>query len=134
MRALSDCMSPTHPLRPCMDIIESKIPAELLDQMRRMQAPDSPHADVPSEKALVRLHKQLLKALQHHRRVDTQWGLLVSTILCLEDKHRSAVSVERLYQHSNPPNRPAFINRFYTPRIEWYWECVVRCYLLRGVG
>ena len=59
MRALGGSIGLGHPLRPHMDVIESKVPAELLDRVRRHPPPDSPHADVPSEKALVRLHKQV---------------------------------------------------------------------------
>lgn len=59
MRALGGSIGPGHPLRSHMDVIESKIPTELLDRIRRQAPPDSPHADVPSEKALVRLHKQV---------------------------------------------------------------------------
>lgn len=59
MRALGGSIGPGHPLRPHMDVIESKVPTELLDRVRRHPPPDSPHADVPSEKALVRLHKQV---------------------------------------------------------------------------
>lgn len=59
MRALGGSIGPGHPLRPHMDVIESKVPTELLDRVRRHPPPDLPHADVPSEKALVRLHKQV---------------------------------------------------------------------------
>lgn len=117
MRALSNRMSPTHPLRGYMDLIENKVPVELLDQMRHLQVPDSPHIDVPSEKALSRLNKGLIKGLQHYNRVDTQWNLLVSNISKLEDLHRSSVSVDKLYHHSIPPKRPEIIRKIYTPRI-----------------
>ena len=59
MQALSGSININHRLRPYMDIIEGKVPSELLDRIRRFNPPDSPHADVPSEKALVRLHKQV---------------------------------------------------------------------------
>lgn len=59
MRALGGSIGLGHPLRAHMDVIENKVPSELLDRVRQHPTPDSPHADVPSEKALVRLHKQV---------------------------------------------------------------------------
>ncbi|XP_064088689.1 LMBR1 domain-containing protein 2 homolog [Macrobrachium nipponense] len=134
MQALGGSIGLGHPLRTHMDIIESKVPTELLDKARRHLAPDSPHADVPSEKALVRLHKQLIKALQNHRRVETQWGLLVSKIVDLEDTHRNSVSHEKSFKPSTPPHRHYIMSYIYTPTIEWLWRCRVRGYLLRALA
>ncbi|XP_071548396.1 LMBR1 domain-containing protein 2 homolog [Panulirus ornatus] len=134
MRALGGSIGPGHPLRSHMDVIESKIPTELLDRIRRQAPPDSPHADVPSEKALVRLHKQLIKALQNQRRVETQWSLLVEKVVALEDTHRNAVSHDTSFKHSTPPRRHYILSYIYTPTIEWLWRCRVRGYLLRALA
>lgn len=134
MRALGGAIGMNHALRPHMDTIESKVTTELLDRVRRQQTPDSPHVDVPSEKALVRLHKQLIKALQNHRRVETQWDLLVAKVIELEDTHRNAVSHDYSFKHSTPVNRHHIISMLYTPKIEWLWRCRVRGWLLRGVA
>ncbi|XP_050699310.1 LMBR1 domain-containing protein 2 homolog [Eriocheir sinensis] len=134
MRALGGSIGPGHPLRPHMDVIESKVPTELLDRVRRHPPPDSPHADVPSEKALVRLHKQLLKALQSQRRVETQWGLLVEKVVSLEDTHRNSLSHDSTFKHSTPPHRHHLLSYIYTPTIEWVWRCRVRGYLLRAMA
>ena len=81
MKALSNCMGSNHPLRAYMDRIEAKVPSELLDQVRNVHVPDSPpHADVPSEKALIRLHKNVsvLKPLwlscKHRYNTYRRWG------------------------------------------------------------
>ncbi|XP_053651456.1 LMBR1 domain-containing protein 2 homolog isoform X2 [Cherax quadricarinatus] len=134
MRALGGSIGPGHPLRSHMDVIENKIPTELLDRICRQAPLDSPHADVPSEKALVRLHKQLIKALQNQRRVETQWGLLVEKIVTLEDTHRNAISHDTSFKHSTPPRRHYIITYIYTPTIEWLWRCRVRGYLLRALA
>ncbi|XP_042228373.1 LMBR1 domain-containing protein 2 homolog isoform X2 [Homarus americanus] len=134
MRALGGSIDPGHPLHSHMDVIESKIPTELLDRIRRQPPPDSPHADVPSEKALVRLHKQLIKALQNQRRVETQWGLLVEKIVNLEDTHRNSISHDTSFKHSTPPRRHYILSYIYTPTIEWIWRCFVRGYLLRALA
>ncbi|XP_037799375.1 LMBR1 domain-containing protein 2 homolog [Penaeus monodon] len=134
MRALGGSIGLGHPLRSHMDVIENKVPSELLDRVRQHPTPDSPHADVPSEKALVRLHKQLIKALQNQRRVETQWGLLVENIAYLEDTHRNAVSHDTSFKHSTPPRRHYLISYVYTPTVEWLWRCRIRGYLLRSVA
>lgn len=92
MRALGGSLGPGHPLRPHMDVIESKVPVELLDRVRRHPPPDSPHADVPSEKALVRLHKQVSgqhtvlykcsKTLFFNHIVSTLNGLPLNAVEC----------------------------------------------------
>lgn len=43
-----------------METILQKIPAELKDRMNRRQLPDDTPIDTPSEKSLIRLHKQVL--------------------------------------------------------------------------
>ncbi|KAK3882291.1 hypothetical protein Pcinc_013321 [Petrolisthes cinctipes] len=134
MRALGGSLGPGHPLRPHMDVIESKVPVELLDRVRRHPPPDSPHADVPSEKALVRLHKQLLKALQCQRRVETQWGILVEGVVALEDTHRNAASHDTTFKHSTPLHRHPVLAYIYTPTLEWVWRCRVRGWLLRALA
>ena len=131
MQALDGSININHRLRPYMDIIQNKVPSELLDRVRRLNTPDSPHVDVPSEKALVRLHKQLIKALQHHRRVETQWTLLVDRVISLEDTHRNSVSHDTHFKHSFPINRHHILMFIYNPTVEWLWRCRIRGYLLR---
>lgn len=48
-----------HPLYPYVDTIMRKVPVELQDRMNRRQLPDDTPTDAPSEKALIRLHKQV---------------------------------------------------------------------------
>ena len=59
VQSVGSSIGSNHPLRSQLDTVESRVPTELLDRMRRGPNSDGPHADVPSEKALVRLHKQV---------------------------------------------------------------------------
>ena len=59
VQSVGNSIGTNHPLRSHLDTVESRVPTELLDRMRRVAQHDTPHADVPSEKALVRLHKQV---------------------------------------------------------------------------
>ena len=134
LQSIGSSIGNNHPLRQHLDTVESRVPSELLDRLRRSAPPDAPHADVPSEKALVRLHKQLLKALQHHNRVETQWSLMVEKVIYLEDAQRNSCSHDSHFKHSTPRERNQLVNLLYTPSVEWFWVCRVRGWLLRSMS
>ncbi|KAF2367984.1 LMBR1-like membrane protein [Trinorchestia longiramus] len=134
LQSVGSSIGSNHPLRHHLDTVESRVPTELLDRMRRAAPPDAPHADVPSEKALVRLHKQLLKALQHHNRVETQWALMVDKVIYLEDAQRNSCSHDTHFKHSTPRERSYWLSLIYTPTVEWLWVCRIRGWLLRGLA
>ncbi|KOX74486.1 LMBR1 domain-containing protein 2 [Melipona quadrifasciata] len=52
-------IGPGHPFHCNLETIFQKIPAELKDRMNRRQLPDDTPTDTPSEKALIRLHRQI---------------------------------------------------------------------------
>lgn len=59
LQAVSLAIRPGNILHHHMDTILLKIPAELKDRMNRRQLPDDTPTDMPSEKTLIRLHKQV---------------------------------------------------------------------------
>lgn len=59
LQAVSLVIRSGHPLYQHLETILQKVPAELQDRMSRRQLPDDTPTDVPSEKALVKLHKQV---------------------------------------------------------------------------
>lgn len=48
-----------HPLYYHLETILQKVPAELKDRMGRRQLPEDTPTDIPSEKTLIKLHKQV---------------------------------------------------------------------------
>lgn len=48
-----------HPLYQHLETILQKVPAELKDRMSRRQLPDDTPTDIPAEKTLIKLHKQV---------------------------------------------------------------------------
>lgn len=52
-------IGPGHPFHCNLETIFQKIPAELKDRMNRRQLPDDTPTDTPSEKSLIRLHRQV---------------------------------------------------------------------------
>jgi hypothetical protein len=60
---------------------------------------------------------QLLKALQHHNRVETQWALMVERVIFLEDAQRNSCSHDTHFKHSTPRDRAQWVNFVYTPTL-----------------
>lgn len=50
-----------HPLYQNFETILQKVPVELRDRMNRRHLPEDTPTDPPNERALVRLHKQVIK-------------------------------------------------------------------------
>lgn len=59
LQAVSLAVHPGHPLHLNLETILQKVPTELRDRMSRRQLPEDTPTDLPSEKALIRLHKQV---------------------------------------------------------------------------
>ncbi|XP_050499692.1 LMBR1 domain-containing protein 2 homolog [Diabrotica virgifera virgifera] len=128
LQAVSLAVRPGHPFYPYLETILIKVPAELQDRMKRRQLPDDTPTDVPSEKALIRLHKQTIKALQVLQRTETQWNLMVEKIFELEDTLKNQISRERVFKRTFEKRHSWFGRYIYTSKIEWYWKCLLYCY------
>lgn len=59
LQAASAAINPGHPFHVNLETIFHKVPVELKDRMNRRQLPEDTPLDVPSEKALIRLHRQV---------------------------------------------------------------------------
>lgn len=120
-------------LRPCMDTIIRKVPTELMEKASR-SAGQSITSDVPSEKALVRLHKQVIKSLQTLQRTEALWNVQVAKVLHLEDVDRNIQSMDHRFKTEFPKQRTRFGRAIYSPTMEWYWECLVKPPFLRTLA
>lgn len=84
---------------------------------------------VPSEKSLIRLHRQVIKALQVLQRTEALWSVHVEKILFLEDVEMNFLS--------SPPFRHELSTKsryFGHPTMLWYWECVIKSPFLKALG
>ncbi|XP_075220777.1 LMBR1 domain-containing protein 2 homolog [Lycorma delicatula] len=134
VQSVACCIRPGDALYGHLETIMHKIPLDLRQGMKRRQRTNEDMMDPPTLKVLVRLHKQLIKALQTYRRCETQWELLVERVIFLEDVTRNQMSRDHRFKPTFPPARPAWVNAIYTPAVEWYWHCVIKGYLLRTVA
>uniref|UniRef100_A0A8V0YKC9 LMBR1 domain containing 2 n=1 Tax=Gallus gallus TaxID=9031 RepID=A0A8V0YKC9_CHICK len=87
----------------------------------------------PSEKSLVKLHKQVIYSVQRHRRTQVQWQILLEQAFYLEDVAKNETSATRQFVHTFQSQEPEnkIIQYFYTPTVEWYWECLLRPWFYR---
>lgn len=128
-------ISPSDPLRKNVETISDKLPTEWREHMKRktVNANQMNSSDL-DEKALVRLHRQVIRALQRQHRTDTQWRNLVDKIIDLEDVHRNVGSHERYFKRSFEIARNKWTACFFHPTIEWYWKCLFRRYLCQALA
>lgn len=112
-----------HPLRKCVDTILKKCPTEYQEKMGRNMDDyedfDEKHNTYPSEKSLVKLHKQVIYSVQRHRRTQVQWQILLEQAFYLEDVAKNETSATHQFVHTfqspDPENR--FTQHFYSPTV-----------------
>jgi hypothetical protein len=121
LQSLNVLVPSHHDLRPCVEEILRKVPSELLEKARRTVRNDSggSSSSVPSEKSLIRLHRQVIKSLQILQRTEALWNVQVEKILYLED-------VEMNYLSSPPFRHELSSKKSCPPTFQWYYECVVK--------
>uniref|UniRef100_A0A7M4FDJ7 LMBR1 domain containing 2 n=1 Tax=Crocodylus porosus TaxID=8502 RepID=A0A7M4FDJ7_CROPO len=137
VRKVNESIKYNHPLRKCIDTILKKCPTEYQERMGRNMDDyedfEEKQNSYPSEKSLVKLHKQVIYSVQRHRRTQVQWQILLEQAFYLEDVAKNETSATRQFVHTfqsqEPENR--IVQYFYTPTVEWYWECLLRPWFCR---
>ena len=88
--------------------------------------------------AMIRLHKKIIKAVHYHRQVTCRWNHLITEVIDWEDIARNHLenqgALASCIFKSTLPKERSLIHTFYTPKVEWYWKCVVRIWLYRIAG
>nr|XP_056704153.1 G-protein coupled receptor-associated protein LMBRD2 isoform X3 [Euleptes europaea] len=132
IRKVNESIKYNHPLRKCVDTILKKCPTEYQERMGRNMDDyedfeERPNT-YPTEKSLVKLHKQVIYSVQRHRRTQVQWRILLEQAFYLEDVAKNETSSTRQFVHTFQPQEPEskVTQYFYTPTVEWYWECLLR--------
>ncbi|KAG5835146.1 hypothetical protein ANANG_G00269050 [Anguilla anguilla] len=137
VRKISEAIKYNHPLRKYIDTILRKCPIEYQEKMGRNMDDyedfDDKQNTYPSEKSLVKLHKQVIYAVQRHNRTRVQWQILLEQAFHLEDVAKNETSSSRQFVHSFAPAEPPgwFARYIYTSTVEWYWECLLRQWFYR---
>lgn len=126
LQSLNIIIPSHHQSRPFVDEILRKVPTELMEKAKRSVRSGDGGSGVPSEKALIRLHRQVIKSLQVLQRTEALWSVQVEKILFLEDVEMNFLSSPPFRQELSTNSR-----QFCHPTLLWYWECVVKSPFLK---
>lgn len=135
-----------HPLRHYLNQIVDKCPPDWKrrsNAFRRQVAASNSEYETDLSKiqdhdmqSMIRLHKKVIKAVHHHRQINCRWNNLIKEVIEWEDvikNQREGLDEARSFKSSLPKER-SIIHSFYTPKVEWYWKCLIRVWLMRIVG
>lgn len=127
-----------------IDIVLTKCPDEWRENLiNRTQVTDRSRGGrdtTLNEKALVRLHKNVIRAAQASHRTQVQWDVLIRKAVDFEDVAKNEINPARTFKRTIPRKLPATTTfdvlreALYTPKVEWYWKCVVRSPLCKCLG
>ncbi|KAM6474233.1 G-protein coupled receptor-associated protein LMBRD2 [Liasis olivaceus] len=132
VRKVNESIKYNHPLRKCVDTILKKCPSEYQERMGRNMDDyedfEERSNSYPTEKSLVKLHKQVIYSVQRHRRTQVQWQILLEQAFYLEDvaKNESSAAHQFVHTFQSQESENKIIQYLYTPTLEWYWECLLR--------
>lgn len=127
LQSLNIIIPTHHPTRPFVEEILKKVPTELMEKAKRSIRAGDGGAGIPSEKALIRLHRQVIKSLQVLQRTEALWNVQVEKILYLEDVEMNFLSSPPFRHDLSLKTTPVVC----TPKIRWYWECVIKSPFLK---
>lgn len=95
-------------------------------------------AQIHDIQSLIRLHRKVIRAVHHHRQINCRWNHLIKEVVEWEDVAKNQTESEgtlsnRAFSSSLPRER-TLIHSIYTPKIEWYWKCLVRVWVFKLIG
>jgi len=133
------------PMKPYLDIIIDKSPPEwrqqILNRFEQSGFRNTGYSGTAyNEKSLTRMHKSIIKAMQMHHRTQCQWNILINQAIEWEDVAKNEISTSRIYRstinsrNSLSPLASIVRDSIYTPKVEWYWKCLVRGTFYRILG
>ncbi|XP_066145281.1 LMBR1 domain-containing protein 2 homolog [Euwallacea fornicatus] len=134
LHAISMGIRPGHYLYDPLETILQKVPVELREKINRRQISEEGRHDSPTEKSLIRLHRQTIKSLQVLQRTETQWNVLLGKIFECEDTLKNQISRDRRFKTTFQKETSWFTEYFYTPVVEWYWKCLISPWCWRFIA
>lgn len=88
--------------------------------------------------SMIRLHKKVISAVHYHRQVTCRWNHLIKEVIEWEDVVRNQAEnsgpyLTRSFKATLPKER-SIIHLLYTPRVEWFWKCLIKVWLFQIIG
>lgn len=137
-----------HPLRRYLNQIVDKCPPDWKrrsNAFRRQAAASNSTYDSDPTKArnydinsMIQLHKRVISAVHYHRQITCRWSHMIKDVIEWEDVARNQMesqvsSSSRIFKSTLPKER-SLIYSIYNTKMEWYWKCLIRVWILRIVG
>lgn len=136
------------PLRYYLTQIVDKCPPDWKrrsNAFRRQAAASNSLADSSQAKiknydieSMIKLHKKVISAVHYHRQVTCRWNHLIKEVIEWEDVVRNQAENHgplstRSFKSTLPKERST-IHLIYTPKVEWFWKCLVKVWLFQILG
>ncbi|XP_059608169.1 LMBR1 domain-containing protein 2 homolog [Phlebotomus argentipes] len=119
-----------HELRVYVNIINRKVPVELMERYKRKDVEQNISSVLPSEKSLSRLHRQVIKSLQVFQRTQALWNIQIEKVLHYEAILKNLHSSERCFRSEFGNSH----SRFQNAKAAWYWYCLLRPPLMKALA
>ncbi|XP_055342802.1 LOW QUALITY PROTEIN: G-protein coupled receptor-associated protein LMBRD2-like [Paramacrobiotus metropolitanus] len=139
IRKASDRLDTKHSLRKFLDLIISKCPEDFRQKLANPTrasngARSSDSSTMPTERALVQIHKKLISAIHRQFRTSTTWFVLLDEGFELEDCIRNKSNADKTFRPTFPVPRGKLYAAVCTPKIEWIWKCLLRQWILMALS
>lgn len=137
-----------HPLKRYLNQIVDKCPPDWKRRSnafrRQAAASNSMYDSDPSKSrnydinSMIQLHRRVISAVHYHRQINYRWNHMIKEVIEWEDVARnqmeSQISASSRVFKSTLPKERSVIYSIYSTKVEWYWKCLIRVWLLRVVG
>ncbi|XP_055716376.1 LMBR1 domain-containing protein 2 homolog [Phlebotomus papatasi] len=127
---ISNTIPHHHELRVYVNIINRKVPVELMEKYKRKDAEQNMSSVMPSEKSLSRLHRQVIKSLQVLQRTQALWNIQIEKVLHYENILKNLHSSDRSFRCEFSTSQ----SRFQNAKVAWYWYCLMRPPLMKALA
>nr|CAB3263454.1 LMBR1 domain-containing protein 2-like [Phallusia mammillata] len=134
VKKVSGIVRYNHPVRKFVNIIISKCPdafqtrvSQGMDDYEDYDAGRS-RSDLPTEKTLVRIHRQIIRAVHTQKRTTVQWKILMRKALHLETISKNLGLIDRRWKEEFPSDEDEnyCYRTFCSSQLKWYWYCLTQ--------
>ena len=132
----------SHLLRPYVHIILSRVSQDFVQKLTKSTPIQrSNQRSFMSEEDLALIHAEVKKCVFDHSRAVRQWESYVNKAIEWEDVRMNLESPDRIFKSSFTNTYTSeryssvlYKKYIYTPKVQWWWKCVLRPYCYRYIG
>lgn len=99
---------------------------------------ERPKAQIHDIESLVRLHRKVISVVHRHRQINCRWNHLIKEVVEWEDVAKNQTESQGTFSNrafsSSLPRERTLLHSIYTPKVEWYWKCLIRVWVFKLIG